>query len=275
MTATAAATATATDRVALRWLGTAAFQLRHGGEELVLDPFLSRGPGAEPVIRTRPEDLARASLVVVSHGHFDHVMDAPAVARASGARVVAPRGACAALVRDGVPQDRLLAAEDHPELAFGGGRLRLVPTRHIRFDARMVARTTARVLRAGLARTLLGLAWRHPIGGNFEVLLELGRERVLFSGSGGGDFDALARLRPTTFLLPFAGRSDVVDYYLARLRKLRPRTVVLHHFDDFYPGFAERYPIEALQARMAAELPEVRVVVPEPERWLELEASAI
>jgi len=257
-------------RIALRWLGTATVQLRFRDHELLFDPYLARPPGARPRIDARPEELAAVSLVLVSHGHFDHVQDAALVARRSGASVLAPRAALRRLAREGVRQAALRACEDHATIDWHGQPIQILPSRHIRFDLRLVARTVLQVLRGGVAPRLLRLARRYPMGSNSDFLLQLGQERILFSGSGGGDWDALARLRPTTFLLPFAGRSDVVSYYLGALRRLQPHTVVLHHFDDFFPSFSIDYPVDELRARMATELPAIRLVVPRAEHWFEL-----
>ena len=256
--------------IALRWLGTATVQLRFRDHELVFDPYLSRPAGARPPIGARPEELAAVSLILISHGHFDHAQGAAAVARITGAPVLAPRATLPRLRREGVGETQLRACEDHATIDWHGAPIRILPSRHIRFDVRLVVRTVLQVLRGGVAPKLLRLASRYPMGSNSDFLLELGHERILFSGSGGGDWNALAQLEPTTFLLPFAGRSDVVTYYLHALRRLRPRTVVLHHFDHFFPSFSIDYPVDELRSRMACELPDIRLVVPEPEQWLEL-----
>jgi L-ascorbate metabolism protein UlaG (beta-lactamase superfamily) len=258
--------------VTLRWLGTAGFSLEHGGEELLLDPFLSRPEGAFPEIEVPPGNLGRASLVLVSHGHFDHAMDVPLVARACpGARIFAPRASLRWMAREGVDPARLFANEDHESTPFGASSMvRILPSRHIRFDPLLVARTTSLVIRGGAFLRILRLAARYPLGSNSEFLLELGGLRILFSGSGGGDYERLAALEPDVFLCPFAGRTDVVEHYSRALRALRPRTVVLHHFDRFFPSFCVDYPVEEFERRVRRDFPGVELVVPEPLRPITL-----
>jgi L-ascorbate metabolism protein UlaG (beta-lactamase superfamily) len=240
----------------LRWHGVACVELRWQDQRLLFDPYLTA---------SRPDDVG---LILVSHGHFDHVRDAAAVALASGATVVAPRAALLGLHRAGLDWSLLRACEQTESIPFGAGRVRVLPSRHIRFDARLIARTALRVIRAGKTRELLRLHRRHPMGSNSDFLLELGDERVLFSGSGGGDTARLAALKPTTYLLPFAGRSDVVDRYLRVLGAMRPRRAILHHWDDFMPGFSEPYPVEELRRRAAVELPETEIVIPVRNEWM-------
>jgi len=253
------------DRIALRWLGTAGFHLRFRGKELLLDPFLSRLPGARPAIRARPTDFRGVSLILVSHGHFDHAMDAAELARVSGAAVHAPLRTCAILRGQGLDPARLVPNERLSSIAWNGGTVRTIPSRHIAFDAPLIRETLVRVLRGGVLSRLLGFVRDWPLGSNSEFLLNLGGYRILFSGSGGGQWQALSALRPHCCLLPFAGRSDPGDFTLKALRLLRPETVVLHHFDDFFPSFCVEYPVEEFRRRAARELPGIRLIVPEPE----------
>jgi L-ascorbate metabolism protein UlaG (beta-lactamase superfamily) len=71
--------------LAITWLGHSAFRLRTpGGKEVLIDPWYTGNPsfpeGARP---------SKADLILVSHGHSDHITDAAAMAKATGATVVA------------------------------------------------------------------------------------------------------------------------------------------------------------------------------------------
>jgi L-ascorbate metabolism protein UlaG (beta-lactamase superfamily) len=68
----------------LTWLGHGSWQVKTGDTTILLDPFLEASP-------TAPVGTAQvaADYILVSHGHFDHVADVPAIAKRTGATVIA------------------------------------------------------------------------------------------------------------------------------------------------------------------------------------------
>lgn len=67
----------------LQYLGHACFLLSDGKSSIVFDPFLSGNPAAT----AKPEDID-CDYILVSHGHADHLGDAIAIAKRTGATVV-------------------------------------------------------------------------------------------------------------------------------------------------------------------------------------------
>src|SRR3954464_7800378 len=68
----------------LRWLGHSCLLFETGGKHVLVDPFLTGNPKAAAQAGEVPADL-----ILVSHGHGDHVGDAVEIARRTGATVVA------------------------------------------------------------------------------------------------------------------------------------------------------------------------------------------
>ena len=69
------------------WLGHGTFLFRSpGGIRLLIDPWLTTNPAC-PASAKRIREL---DLMLLTHGHGDHVADAVSVARATLARVIAP-----------------------------------------------------------------------------------------------------------------------------------------------------------------------------------------
>ncbi|CAG1013177.1 partial hypothetical protein, partial [Anaerolineales bacterium] len=67
----------------LTWYGHATLGLETGGYKLVIDPFFEGNPAA-PLSQNKVE----ADFLLVSHGHGDHVGDAVAIARRTGATII-------------------------------------------------------------------------------------------------------------------------------------------------------------------------------------------
>jgi L-ascorbate metabolism protein UlaG (beta-lactamase superfamily) len=68
----------------IRFLGHAAFALEHGGRTVLIDPFLTGNPKAA----ASADDIA-ADAILLTHGHADHYGDSVAIAKRTGATVVA------------------------------------------------------------------------------------------------------------------------------------------------------------------------------------------
>ncbi len=63
----------------LTWLGHSGFRIDFGDQCLLVDPWLTGNP-MFPIER-RAEAITGATAILISHGHGDHVGDAPAIAR--------------------------------------------------------------------------------------------------------------------------------------------------------------------------------------------------
>jgi len=81
----------------LTWLGHGSWAIRSGQHRILLDPFLSDSPTAPAVAEN-----VQAEFILISHGHADHVGDCVAIARRTGALVIANFEICQWLGRHGV-----------------------------------------------------------------------------------------------------------------------------------------------------------------------------
>lgn len=68
----------------IKYLGHSSFQVLTNNKSILMDPFLTDNPTA-----TTTADEIDADVILVSHGHFDHVADVEAIAKRTGALVIA------------------------------------------------------------------------------------------------------------------------------------------------------------------------------------------
>lgn len=114
--------ALSTGRTELTWYGQSAFKIRTpAGKILLVDPWISN-----PHNKNATNDLAalfQVDLLLISHGHSDHIGNGVEIAQKTGARLVANYDLGRALTQyGGFPEE--LAQRSH--MAFPGGELNLL-----------------------------------------------------------------------------------------------------------------------------------------------------
>jgi L-ascorbate metabolism protein UlaG (beta-lactamase superfamily) len=112
-------------KLAMTWLGHSTFLVRTpGGARVLFDPWLTSNPSCPDAHRKPP----KVDLILVSHGHFDHMDDLVAVARESGAPVVGIFELCDWLGRKGIQHVSPMNKGGSQEVA--GLRITMTDARH-------------------------------------------------------------------------------------------------------------------------------------------------
>jgi L-ascorbate metabolism protein UlaG (beta-lactamase superfamily) len=259
----------------VEWLGVAGFRLTFEGQTLILDPYLSRRTFGE-IVRRRPilpdpaalerhlRDAGNVVGVAVGHTHFDHAVDAPAVA----ARYQAPALGSSSLTTlmrlhglDGLAVD----VEPYRRYDVGPFGVTFVPSAH--------------------SKILLGLAVPYPgeltcdrldaltadayrCGQAWGIHIEVGGAKVYHQGSADLVDDAVRHSGVDLFLAGVAGREFTHDYWTRILTRLEPRSVLICHHDDFFVPldrpmrFAPNVHLERVAEEIAAVDPDVEVGAP-------------
>jgi len=237
--------------VRVRWLGVAGFSIEAGDTVLLHDPYLSR-PGLlrtlfwsyeadakvlEPLLEEAgpTPELARASLILVGHSHFDHLGDVPWLALRTGAAVAGTP--TTAHISHGYGVDPARTRQVAPGEVWSEGP----------FDLRAVESRHAKVLFGSVP--LPGEVTEPPdapihsasfkMGGalGFLVTHRPTGQRIFVLSSAGVSQLALEELRDEgiradVLLAATGGRQ--ADYVPTLVSMLRPRWVVPHHMDDFF-----------------------------------------
>lgn len=114
-----------TGRLAITWLGHSTFVLRTPrGKRVMFDPWLAGNPSCPDPMKKPP----KVDLILVSHGHSDHIDDLLTVARDSGATVVGMFELCVWLGTKGISNTAPMNIGGSVEVA--GLTITMVDARH-------------------------------------------------------------------------------------------------------------------------------------------------
>jgi len=256
------------DTVVVRWLSHMNYELAYRTNVFLLDAYYDQAP-RRPAIGVSVSDLKKADAIFISHSHFDHVSDAPTIAKRTAATIVgAAVGNEAYLKRSGVPDKQFKAVRNADVLHYPGVVVEAVLGLHNSAQALGIPADYAQKQQTAIQVASLQQPFteaekrrdaevrsrgdddpRVATEGVMNYLFTFGNDfRVMFVGSHGGITDAqrqLAQRVPSVdvALLPYlffdAGIPTLVDV----VKLLKPSTVFLGNQDGIGTmGWASNYP---------------------------------
>jgi L-ascorbate metabolism protein UlaG (beta-lactamase superfamily) len=111
--------------LAITWLGHSTFIVRTpGGKRVLFDPWFNSNPSCPDAMKKPP----KVDLILVSHGHFDHIEDLVLTARESNAPVVGIFELCDWLGRKGIQNTLPMNKGGSQDVA--GVRVTMTDARH-------------------------------------------------------------------------------------------------------------------------------------------------
>jgi L-ascorbate metabolism protein UlaG (beta-lactamase superfamily) len=236
-----AAPAAAAPKVEVVWLGQSAFKITSpGGKVIVTDPWLRTNPLTPPEFK-KLESFGKIDVLLVSHGHFDHIADAPALAQMYNTPLRAPGDLNNALMTLGVLPANLL-----PRMNKGGV---FEPAPGIMITAVRAEHSSLYVWRNPAS----GKDETHPGGEPFGWIIELENGfRIYHTGDTTvfGDMKMIGeRYKPDLMLVPIGGftAAEPADAAYAARELVRPRFVIPMHYgtNPLAKGTAKEF-IEAM-----------------------------
>lgn len=246
----------------ITWYGTASILLVTSGTSLLFDPFLKYLPeGYEPdeLCGKREKVFGTAANILITHGHLDHLSSVPTLYRNKPCTVFVTDTPAATLTKQGFPETKIHRITPGDVLQFPDISVCVYQGKHIRFDAGLIL---PKVFRLSSWRQfprlihLLKLNFQHKEN-NEIVFYEIRAEEKRIQIMGSADL-ADGVEYPTgadALILPHQGRSDINSHNEAIIKKLKPKRVLLDHYDDAFPPVSELTPVDDFYRRVSMKVP--------------------
>ncbi len=247
----------------ITWFGTAALSFKNGDDAILFDPFI---PMNEELPSPEIGRLAESGDIFITHGHFDHLIDVPAVLQAGSSAVYCSKETAELLAVKGVDQAKIKPLSPGDVIQKGSLEIEVFNGAHISFDLPLIIKTL--FSRRTLARIkdlkkLSRLAKLYPEGRVLAYKITAGDTTVLHMGSLNLDPSETYPRGCDLLTLPFQGRSDLATYALQFIELLKPKAIYLHHFDDTFPPVSSSVDTTAFVENIKLKYPDIEVTIPE------------
>ncbi len=254
----------------IKWLGTATLLLESGATRILLDPYLrGRNKKLAPI---SPDETADVQAIFITHPHLDHFADVNAWTERGVERVFVSENGIRNAERNGMDVSRMLPLGSDEMHRVGDFTVRTFKSRHCKFDVLTVLRVF-----------FSPRAWAHffgtcaflhrvrkfPLDGDIYALeISDGERTVLALGSAGMDERVHYPEGADLLVFPYQGRVRMDKYMRKFLRAMKPKKVMLDHFDDAFPPLTHRENTGRFAA--AAEEEGTEGFVPAEGQWYEV-----
>lgn len=245
------------DQVTLTYLGAAGWQITDGTTIILIDPYVSRinrpappkgGTGHSVTGDSRRKydwkDVAqsdktavdsripRAHFVLVTHTHYDHVLDVPHISLKTGATVIGTESTSNVMRAYGVREEHLVTVRAGEDYDFGAFSVRVILSLHSPLDHKHYFSSA---VAPGGMKAPLTLEQIHAEGGTVAYLIRFHGHQILAFGGMNYVERELEGLTPDVALIGAGGsRKEIYDYCGRLMCVLHyPPLVLPTHWDNF------------------------------------------
>jgi len=269
--------------VQLTYLGNAGWQITDGKTIVLVDPYLTQfrhppapattGKPTDPQTMIAPdteeidEKIRRADYILITHGHLDHALDAPYIAKKTGATIIGSETVANLARAYDVPDAQIIVVRGGEDYAFGVFSLKVIPSIHSAlFHKHYFSSRLAGNAPPGLKAPLK--AGDFVEGQSVAYLLRLAGHEVLAMGSMNYIEREMEGLRPDIALVGANNeRLEIYDYTRRLMRALGdPLVVMPTHWDGYgYAPLRDQSLAAAHQFadEVTAASPKTRVIIPQ------------
>ena len=235
--------------IRITYLGTNGYLLETGGRALLVDPYFTRVPLGDVLwnvpVAADPKLVAdglaplprRIDALLATHGHIDHLLDAPEVMRRTSARLVASASSVNLVIASGLPRLRCTAVAAGDALRIGQWKVRVLRAAHDRVFCREPFPGEKKSAAPAPHRPA---DW--VTGEPLAFVIEAHGRRIYIDSGGtpGGELPP-ADVAPVDLAILGAALPDSRQRLAPVARRLRPRFFLPSHQDDFFRPLARGF----------------------------------
>ncbi|MEY2493043.1 MAG: hypothetical protein QOH24_1994 [Verrucomicrobiota bacterium] len=232
---------TGPDSLRVTYLGTNGYQFESGGHVLLVDPYFSRielfavllnsriQPDEQRIDSAMKHLAPRFDAIVVTHGHFDHLLDVPTLMRRTHTRLLGSHTAVELARYSGVPAQDCVTLSPGDKRVIGPWEIRCLAATHDTVFPIGVP-FSGSLKRASAPERASDWVCGEPLA----FIITVAGQRIYLDSGGTPALLPSKNLAPVDLAILGVALPDSRARFAEAVRRLRPRYVVPSHQDDFF-----------------------------------------
>ena len=230
--------------IRVTYLGVNGFQFETGGHVLLVDPYFTRiglwSAALNQPIESNPDRVneglrhvrPRADALLVTHAHFDHLLDAPEIMRRTYARLVAGPTEIRLVESFGISPNRCQIVKQRTVRKIGPWTIRAFAAQHDRLFGKVPFDRCPPAPREREKLPVKASDW--CVGEPLAFVIEAAGKRIYIDSGGVPGAPPDPRIKDVDLAILGVALPDSRERFGEAVRQLRPRYILPSHQDDMF-----------------------------------------
>ena len=232
-----------------KWFGTDGWEVSFGNRTILFDPYFARIPTGflsgkfdpKTPLKSDPalmdQHVKKADQILIGHGHWDHLMDIPYIAKKTSAMVIGSESHANLLRAYGVPEGQIVQVKGGEHMQFDGYTIEVFPSLHSMGPTKKFAVPGHRASVPEEPKTVGDL----PEGDSLCYVITVADRHSVFLMSSANFIErAITGIRPDVALVASIFSNQIHDFTPRLLKALNyPKVILPTHWDNFERPYAE------------------------------------
>jgi L-ascorbate metabolism protein UlaG (beta-lactamase superfamily) len=252
-----------TDSIRITYLGVNGFQFESSGHALLVDPYFTRvgllSAGLNQPIQSDPKRVAEGlkhvpphvDAILVTHAHFDHLLDVPEIMRRTHARLLAGHTAVRLVESVGISGNECESVRPGSMQRIGPWTIRVFAAQHDRLFGKIPfdkcknegpspqsspsgrgSREAAGEGETSVKRPVKASDW--CLGEPLAFVIEAAGKRIYIDSGGVPGAPPDRRVKDVDLAILGVALPDSRERFAEAIKQLRPRYILPSHQDDMF-----------------------------------------
>jgi L-ascorbate metabolism protein UlaG (beta-lactamase superfamily) len=236
--------------IRVTYLGVNGFQFETNGHALLVDPYFTRvgllSAALNQPIQSNPNRVAeglkhvrpRVDAILVTHAHFDHLLDTPEIMQHTHAQLVSGSTAVQLIESFGISRDECEIVKTGDVREIGPWRIRVFAAQHDRLFGKVPfakcnrgrRRASGEIERVPWPIKVSDWCVGEPLG----FVIEAAGKRIYIDSGGVPGVPPDARAKDVDLAILGVALPDSRERFAEAVKQLRPRYILPSHQDDMF-----------------------------------------